>query len=168
MTVYKRVGYGWKMTYSKQPATELITCRLLVRVLPLPLLACTVAAGFPSPADDHLDNSLDLNELLIKRPAATFFLKVKGKSMKGAGISDNDILVVDRSVTPVDGSMIVAAVDGECLVKIFCQQHRRTWLQSANPDFPPISITEETVFQVWGVVTSVIHRLGDKGRVCID
>ena len=156
------------MLIPKYATAELIWCRLPVPPLALPLLTCTVAAGFPSPADDHLDNSLDLNELLIRRPAATFFLKAVGTSMKGAGICNNDILVVDKSETPVHGSMIVAAVNGECLVKIFCQQNRRIWLQSANPDFPPIGITEETEFQVWGVVISIVRPLGDKGRVCID
>lgn len=88
--------------------------------------------------------------------------------MKGAGICDNDILIVDKSETPVHGSMIVAAVNGECLVKIFCQQHRSVWLQSANTEFPPIAITPETDFQVWGVVIGIVRPQGDKGRVRID
>jgi DNA polymerase V len=159
---------GGKMENRKHPIIDFIQCRQPVSHLPLPLLTCTVAAGFPSPADDHIENSLDLNDLLIRRPAATFYLYAKGTSMRGAGICDNDILVIDKSQTPVHGSMIVAAIDNECLIKIFCQQNRRIWLQSANPDFPAIPITEETPFEIWGVVVGVVRPLGDKGRVCID
>ena len=132
----------------------------------LPLHGCSVAAGFPSPADDHLDNSLDLVELLIKRPAATFFVRATGSSMQGVGIREGDILIVDRSENPVNDSMVVAAVDGECLVKIYRTNGKRVWLQSANPLFPALPVSEENDFQIWGVVTGVVRQHGSNGRVC--
>ncbi len=133
----------------------------------IPLLSCYAAAGFPSPADDHLDNSLDIVDLLIRRPASTFFVRAKGRSMQGVGVFDNDILVVDRSVTPVDNSMVVAAINGDCLVKLFRRKNGRCWLQSANKEFSDLPLDETTDFQVWGVVTSIIRQHGENGHVCI-
>lgn len=133
-----------------------------------PLLSCSVSAGFPSPADDHLDNSLDLIELLIKHPAATFFVRATGNSMQGVGIREGDILVVDRSETPINDSMVIAAVDGECLVKIYRTDGKSIWLQSANPMFPSLPINEENDFQIWGVVTGVVRQHGSNGRVCAN
>jgi DNA polymerase V len=132
----------------------------------VPVMSCVVAAGFPSPADDHLDNSLDLSELLIKRPSATFFVRVTGESMRGVGILPGDILIVDRSENAVDGSIVIAVVNGECLVKILCFGSKGTWLQSANKAFPMISIDEDTDFQIWGVVSGVVRQHGAHGRVC--
>lgn len=125
----------------------------------LPLYQCSVAAGFPSPADSEMDGVLDLNDLLIKHPAATFFVRVSGQSMIGAGIHDNDILVVDRSLTPVDGKVIIAAVNGELTVKRLSLKEGKIWLLAENVGYPPIPITESTEFKVWGVVTSVIHSV---------
>lgn len=127
--------------------------------LALPLFSHRVAAGFPSPADDHLENSLDLNEYLVKKPAATFFVRVEGQSMLGAGIRPDDILVVDRSEKAVDGKIVVAAVDGELTVKRLRTERARVYLMPENPDFPPIEITQDTEFVIWGVVTSVIHKV---------
>ncbi len=127
--------------------------------LPLPLFESRVAAGFPSPADDHLERTLDLNELLVRRPAATFFVRVEGTSMIGAGIHPGDILVVDRAEEAQDGQIVVAAVDGELTVKRLRRERARVYLQPENPDYRPIEITGDTDLVIWGVVTSVIHRL---------
>ena len=127
--------------------------------LALPLFESRVAAGFPSPADDHLEKTLDLNELLVRRPAATFFVRVEGTSMIGAGIHPGDILVVDRAEEAQDGQIVVAAVDGELTVKRLRRERARVYLQPENPDYRPIEITGETDLVIWGVVTSVIHRL---------
>ena len=123
-----------------------------------PLFTCGVSAGFPSPADDHIDRKLDLNELLIQNPVATFFVRVAGDSMQDAGINHGDILVVDRSLEATSGKIVIAIVNGELTVKRFVQDHSSCQLVAANPDYPPVEITEDTDFSVWGVVTSVIHR----------
>ena len=123
-----------------------------------PLFTCGVSAGFPSPADDHIDRKLDLNELLIQNPVATFFVRVAGDSMQDAGINHGDILVVDRSLEATSGKIVIAIVNGELTVKRFVQDHSSCQLVAANPDYPPVAITEDTDFSVWGVVTSVIHQ----------
>ncbi len=123
-----------------------------------PLFTSGVSAGFPSPAEDHIDQHLDLNELLIQHPVATFFVRVSGESMKDAGINNGDILVVDRSLEATSGRIIIAIVNGELTVKRFVQDSSSCQLVAANPDYPPVAITDETDFSVWGVVTSVIHQ----------
>ena len=115
-----------------------------------------VSAGFPSPADDDLEN-LDLNELLIKHPSATFFLKVSGSSMIKAGIHHNDILVVDRSLEPTSGKIVIASVNGELTVKRLRIEDKKIKLVAENDAYSPIDITEEFDFRIWGVVTNVIH-----------
>ncbi len=123
-----------------------------------PLFTSGVSAGFPSPADDHIDRKLDLHELLIQHPAATFFVRVAGESMKDAGINHGDILVVDRSLEATSGKIVIAIVNGELTVKRYVQNNTSCQLVAANPDYPPVEITEATDFSVWGVVTSVIHQ----------
>jgi DNA polymerase V len=123
-----------------------------------PLFTSGVSAGFPSPAEDHIDQHLDLNELLIPHPVATFFVRVSGESMKDAGINHGDILVVDRSLEATSGRIIIAIVNGELTVKRFVHDSSSCQLVAANPDYPPVAITDETDFSVWGVVTSVIHQ----------
>jgi len=123
-----------------------------------PLFTSGVSAGFPSPAEDHIDQRLDLNNLLIQHPAATFFVRVSGESMKDAGINHGDILVVDRSLEATSGRIVIAIVNGELTVKRFIQDSVSCQLVAANPDYPPVAITDETDFRVWGVVTSVIHQ----------
>jgi len=123
-----------------------------------PLFTCGVSAGFPSPAEDHIDQQLDLNELLIQHPVATFFVRVSGESMKDAGINHGDILVVDRSLEASSGRIVIAIVNGELTVKRFVQDSSSCQLVAANSDYPPVAITHETDFSVWGVVTSVIHQ----------
>ncbi|MFH7326662.1 LexA family protein [Desulfurivibrio sp. C05AmB] len=124
-----------------------------------PLFAGEVSAGFPSPADDYVDSRLDLNDFLVKHPAATFFVRVAGDSMIGAGIHHGDILVVDRSLEPVSGKVVIAVVNGELTVKRLQQENGLVRLVAENPDYPPIELTEETAGEIWGVVTSVIHSL---------
>ncbi len=126
--------------------------------LNLPLFSSRVQAGFPSPADDHLDASLDLNQHLIQHPAATFFVRASGNSMINAGIHNNDILVVDRSLEPKHGNIIIAALNGELTVKRLYCKGKKVTLKPENPDYPSIDIVEENDFLIWGVVTSVVHQ----------
>lgn len=125
----------------------------------IPFYQCSVAAGFPSPADDEMESSLDLNELLIKHPTATFFLRVSGSSMINAGIHDNDILIVDRSIEPGDGKIVIAAVNGELTVKRLYKRGKELQLLAENDAYAPIKITDGTELHIWGVVTSVIHTV---------
>ncbi len=118
-----------------------------------------VVAGFPSPADDFLEEKLDLNEKLIRHPAATFFVRVAGNSMIKAGIHSGDMLIVDRSLEPKTGSVVVAVVNGEFTVKRISNQGDKLYLMPENPRFQPIQITDDSNFQVWGVVTNVIHTV---------
>ncbi|MDR9501242.1 MAG: translesion error-prone DNA polymerase V autoproteolytic subunit [Desulfurivibrionaceae bacterium] len=123
-----------------------------------PLFSCPVAAGFPSPADDYIDQRLDLNELLIAHPAATFFVRAAGDSMTGAGITHGDILLVDRSLAATSGKIVIAVINGELTVKRLLQTATTCRLVAENPDYPALEITKESDFQVWGVVTAVIHQ----------
>jgi DNA polymerase V len=123
-----------------------------------PLFSSLIEAGFASAVDDHIDRTIDLNELLIPHPAATFFVKVKGESMKNAGIHPGDILVVDRSLEPLSGRIVVAVLDGEFTVKRLLLENKEAILIPENPSFPQIRITKERDFQVWGTVTYVIKR----------
>jgi len=124
-----------------------------------PLFLSGVSAGFPSPADDYLDRKLDLNEHLVKNPAATFFVRVAGDSMTGAGINDNDILVVDRSLEPCSGNIVIAIVNGELTVKRL-QKAKDSWrLLAENPGYPDLKIDEEIPLEIWGVATYAIHSL---------
>jgi DNA polymerase V len=123
-----------------------------------PFFQMPVAAGFPSPAEDYIEKNLDLNELIIKNPNSTFFVRVEGDSMKDAGIHTGDILVVDKSLKTVSGSIIIALIDGEFTVKRFIKSLDGCYLEPANKAFSTIKITEYTDFQVWGIVTYVIHR----------
>ncbi len=125
----------------------------------LPLFMAKVSAGFPSPAEDYIEKKLDLNEYLIKHPAATFFVKVDGSSMVNAGINHGDILIVDRAVEPSDRKIVIAVINGEMTVKRIGKREGRLYLMPENEDFDPLEITEDSEFQVWGVVTSVIHQV---------
>jgi len=125
----------------------------------LPLYLSPIKAGFPSPADDYLDKKLDLNELLIKHPVSTFFVKVKGDSMIKAGIHSEDILVVDRSIEPKDKRVVIAVVNGEFTVKRVRKKADKLYLISENDSYEPIEIKEEMDFEIWGVVLHVIHSV---------
>ena len=136
----------------------------MVEELRLPLIGPRVEAGFPSPADDFIERSLDLNEQLVANPIATFFVRASGHSMDGAGIHDGDLLVVDRALTPTSGNIVVAIVDGGLTVKRLSKQGLKA---SLLPDpsgedqdtYKPIEITIETDAIIWGVVTWSLHRL---------
>ena len=125
----------------------------------LPLFSNAVAAGFPSPADDHLEGTLDLNEHLIQRPAATFFVRVSGDLMIKAGIHEDDILVVDRSIEPRHGKIVIAAVDGQLTVKRLHRKSGQTLLMPENDAYLPIKVRDDNDMVIWGVVTSVIHKV---------
>lgn len=122
----------------------------------LPVAGGAVKAGFPSPADDFLDSPLDLNRELVHNPASTFFVRVSGDSMAGDGISDGDLLVVDRSVAPYDGCIAVCYVDGEFTVKRVRLEKGCAWLMPSNPKYQPIRVDADNEFLVWGVVRHVI------------
>jgi DNA polymerase V len=128
-------------------------------VRPLPLFSGKVAAGFPSPADDYVEKTLDLNELLVQNPAATFFVRAQGESMLGAGIHPNDILVVDRSIEPVPGKIVICALNGELTVKRLERDNEQWQLKAENPAYADVAIHEELEMVIWGVVTNVIHPL---------
>ena len=125
----------------------------------LPLYACAVQAGFPSPADDYMEGKLDLNKHLIKHPAATFFVKAAGESMIKAGIHPGDILVVDRSLEAQSGKIVIAAVDGQLTVKRLHRSARGVYLVPENDGFEEIKLEEENEVVIWGVVTSVVHEV---------
>ena len=125
----------------------------------LPLYSCKISAGFPSPADDHLEKSLDLNSYLIKHPSATFFVRVNGDSMIDAGINDNDILIVDRSLKPSHGKIVIAVVDGQMTVKRLYKRSGKLILMPENKNFKPIEITESMSIEIWGIVITAIHSL---------
>ncbi len=124
----------------------------------LPFPGTGIQAGFPSPAEDYLEMRLDLNKKLIAHPSQTFFLRVNGESMNGDGISDGDLLVVDRSLSPTDHSILVCFMDGEFTLKRACFKKDGCFLVSSNPDFKPVKINSGSDFRVWGVVTYSIKK----------
>ena len=124
-----------------------------------PLFLVPVSAGFPSPTEDYIEGKLDLNKHLVKHPAATFFVKVTGNSMIDAGIHDKDMLIVDRSIKPVDKKVVIAVVNGELTVRRIRVTKGKILLMPENRDYKPLQVEEEMGFEVWGVVTNVIHPL---------
>lgn len=124
-----------------------------------PVIGARVPAGFPSPAQDYIEGTLDLNEYLLPHPASTFFIRVDGLSMVQAGIFPDDILVVDRSLDAANNKIIVAVYDGEMTVKRLRIDNGKYWLLPESEDFKPICVDQDTDFFVWGVVTYVIHKL---------
>ena len=125
----------------------------------LPLAGERVAAGFPSPAEDYVDVGIDLNDQLIRHPTSTFFLRVSGDSMTGDGIHDGDLLVVDRSLDPHPGRVVVAVLDGGFTLKRLVRHHGRLRLEAANPNYPPLDLESCNDVQIWGVAIHVIHPL---------
>lgn len=125
--------------------------------LSLPLYGSRIAAGFPSPADDHLEDTIDLNEHLVQHPAATFFVRVQGDSMTGAGIHHGDLLVIDRSLEPKSGSIVVAVVNGELTVKRLKIEGEHIWLMPENPAYHPLEIREGMELVIWGVVAHSVR-----------
>ena len=123
-----------------------------------PLYLALVAAGFPSPADDHLDRDLDLHELLIQHPAATYYVRLAGASMQGAGLYDGDILIVDRSLEPKHTDIVIAILNGELTVKRLFKQDLLVQLRPANHRYPIITVTPDQELLIWGVVTGSIRQ----------
>ena len=129
-----------------------------MKTLTLPLFIQSVPAGFPSPADDYLDRALDLNTYLIKHPAASYFARARGDSMEGCGIYDGDLLIVDRSLEPQHGQIVIAALDGQLTCKILDKNKHR--LISANKHYAPITVSEFSDLVIEGVVIhSVRHHV---------
>lgn len=124
-----------------------------------PLYRSHISAGFPSPADDYIEASLDLNEHLISEDDATFFVRVAGGSMRDAGIHDGDLLVVDRAEEPTDGDVVIAALDGELTVKRYCCRDGTPQLVPEAEGHDPISIEPGQELRVWGVVQHAVHEV---------
>jgi DNA polymerase V len=135
-----------------QPVALSLACTL-VSVLP-----CRIAAGFPSPAEDHAVQRIDLMAQLIKHPQATFLLRVRGESMKDAGIFDNDVVLVDRAITARTGHVVIAMVDGEFVCKTLWQRAGRMKLKAANVTFPDINPADGQTVEIWGVVVASIKQ----------
>lgn len=125
-----------------------------------PLGLTPISAGFPSPAEDYADRSLDINEYLVRNPVSTFFFQVQGDSMQGAEIFDGDILVVDRSITPQHGHIVVAFLNGERLVKRLFRRGGRIALIAENPDYPALDLHDGVELIIWGVVVGKFKRIG--------
>ena len=118
-----------------------------------------VSAGFPSPAMDFMESSIDLNQVLVENPTATFYVQVEGNSMIDAGIHDKDLLVVDRSLEPRNNKIAICLLDGEFTVKRIRLENNELFLMPENPNYQPIKITEENQLIIWGIVTYVIKKL---------
>lgn len=117
-----------------------------------------ICAGFPSPAQDYLELSIDLNTELIRHPAATFFGRVVGNSLEEAGVTEGDILIIDKSLKPQDGNICVCFLDGDFTLKFIRHTENEIWLIPANKAYTPIKVTEDNNFMIWGVVTYTIKR----------
>lgn len=124
--------------------------------LELPYVDVGISAGFPSPADDFIELTIDLNRELIKHKDSTFFAKVKGDSMKNAGIFDGDLLIIDKSLEPQDGKIAICQIDGDFTVKRIKKENGVVWLIAENEDYKPIKVTEENELMIWGIV---IHSI---------
>ena len=124
-----------------------------------PLYECAVSAGVLSPTEGDVDEYLDLNDFLIKHPAATFFVRATGSSMINAGIHHNDLLIVDRSIEPGSGKIVIAVINGELTVKRLYTRGTHVQLRAENEAYAPIDVSEEHDFRIWGVVTAVIHAV---------
>ena len=118
-----------------------------------------IRAGFPSPAEEYIEQAFDLNKELVKNPSATFYGRVRGNSMIDAGIKEGDILVIDKSIYPSNGMKAVCFIDGEFTLKTLKVSKDGIYLMPANKEFEPIRITSENEFTVWGIVTYVIHKI---------
>lgn len=146
-----------KKTTKQKPGLEIFTVNPVTEML-LPLEEGGVSAGFPSPAQDYTDLGIDLNKELIASPLNTFYCRVRGNSMKDEGINDGDILIVDKSIEPVDGDTVVCFIDGEFVLKYIRIAEDGVYLVPANEQFKPIKVTSENIFYIWGVVTYSIKK----------
>ena len=128
-------------------------------IMPLPFVGTGISAGFPSPAEEYIDLSLDLNRELVTNPSSTFYGRVKGSSMKDAGVLDGDVLVIDKSLQPKSGQIAVCYLDGEFTIKYIKITANRCFLIPANDQFPTIEVSEDNDFRIWGIVTYVIKKM---------
>jgi DNA polymerase V len=159
--IKRNYGYNGKRAITinnKKRELQYLTIANTSSIQPIPLYN-SIAAGFPSPAEDHMDSSLDLNQHLIKHPSATFYVYARGDSMLLAGISDGDMLIVDRSLEATNDSIVVAIINGEFTVKSISKVNEHLYLMPHNTSYNPIEITEEMDFEIWGVVTHSIHSV---------
>ncbi len=138
---------------------EVVSAPDLSTACALPVYLERVPAGFPSPAGDYMEGKLDLNQHLVKHPAATFFVRVTGDSMIEKGIHSGDLLIVDKSLDPKDGSIVIVVLDGEHTVKQLEKRKGKIRLLPANKNYEPLEVSEPQSFEIWGVVTNVIHSL---------
>ena len=125
----------------------------------IPLVTGTISAGFPSPAEDYIELGIDLNKYLIKNPISTFFLRVSGNSMNNAGIYNNDLLIIDRSINPNPGHIVVALLDGEFTLKRLIKKQDNYYLKADKENYPAINLYEYIDIQIWGVAIYSIHEL---------
>ena len=125
----------------------------------IPLVKENISAGFPSPAEDYIELGIDLNKYLIKNPISTFFLRVSGSSMNNAGIYNNDLLIIDRSINPNPGHIVVALLDGEFTLKRLIKKQDNYYLKADKENYPAINLYEYTDIQIWGVAIYSIHKL---------
>ncbi|MDD6889516.1 MAG: translesion error-prone DNA polymerase V autoproteolytic subunit [Bacteroidales bacterium] len=144
----------------KQPSASDIEISIadMTSKVSLPYADHGIQAGFPSPAQDYITETIDLNMEVVRHPAATFYGRVNGDSMVNEGIEDGDLIVIDRSIEPADGDLAVCCVDGDFTLKRIKIEPDRVWLIPANETFDPIMITGDNRFEIWGVVTFVIKR----------
>tara|TARA_B100000579_G_scaffold15696_1_gene11102 strand:- start:126 stop:572 length:447 start_codon:yes stop_codon:yes gene_type:complete len=129
-----------------------------------PLATESISAGFPSPAEDYLELGIDLNKYLIKNPISTFFLRVSGNSMNNAGIYNNDLLIIDRSINPAPGHIVVALLDGEFTLKRLIKEKNNYYLKADKENYPTINLYEYIDVQIWGVAIYSIHELKKNKR----
>ncbi len=125
----------------------------------IPLVSGTVSAGFPSPAEEYIELGIDLNKYLIKNPISTFFLRVSGHSMNNAGIYNNDLLLIDRSINPNPGDIVVALLDGDFTLKRLIKEKNNYYLKADKENYPAINLYEYVDIQIWGVAIYSIHEL---------
>lgn len=144
------------MNIKKGNISEIYLAKLEKKVK-LPEYTSGISAGFPSPADDYIDRELDLNEYLINHPAATFFVRVIGDFMINAGMNSGDLIVVDRSLEAIHNKIVLAIIEGEFTVKRYVKRGKKIFLKPENENYDEIEIKKHMDFQVWGVVTTVIH-----------
>lgn len=132
---------------------------LVLKQQKLPFLSSKISAGFPSPADDYIEEALDLNQLLIKHPVATFFVRASGNALEHIGIHDQDILIIDRSLSPQNGQLIIAAIEGQLAIKRFQKINNKIYLHSENSAVAVTKIQDENEIYLWGVITTIIHNV---------
>ena len=139
---------------SSYVSSKEISSKLLI-----PLVNETVSAGFPSPAEDYIELGIDLNKYLIRNPISTFFLRVNGNSMNNAGIYNNDLLIIDRSINPHPGHIVIALLDGEFTLKRLIKENDNYYLKADKENYPAINLYEYIDIQIWGVAIHSIHEL---------